>query len=309
MSLGLRLISVGAVACAASVGCGHGSSDGELHGLVRFEAPTALVPLSEVIAGDFRRRNPDVRIVVRRADDAEALESLCAGKIDIAGASRSIRPAEAEACNRKGISFGEAAIANEAVVVVLNPSYPKTCIRVEHLKQVWRPERPISNWSQIANLELGFDARIERFSPDPSSAAFELFTAVINGVEGRQTKDYVPAGKDETRTIDRVARSEGAIGYVGFSSAPGRTQSVTEAEVESLQTGMCVPPNPFTVQDGSYSPLSRELLLYSSAEALDESSARAFLDYYRAHAREIAKSVGLIPLSEAQLEEDEEGSQ
>lgn len=77
----LRLISLGALACAALVGCGQGSSDEELHGSVRMKAPTALVPLSRAIAGDFARRNPDVKVVVRQSDDRGALDDLCAGEV------------------------------------------------------------------------------------------------------------------------------------------------------------------------------------------------------------------------------------
>lgn len=304
----LLLVSAGIAVLAASVaGCSDGSQGSELRAAIRLEGPRALVPLSRAVARDFERQNPGVEIAIGRANSAQAFRDLCAGKTDIAGASRPIRPAEADACERKGISYGEAAVANEAIVVLLNPSNPITCIRVEHLVDIWRPERPVSRWSELANTGDPLRAPISRFGPDPRSAPFEFFTETINGVAGRQTRAFTKAGEDETRTVDRVAENHGAIGYLDFASFQVGTKAVRAADVESEQSGICVSPNEFSVQDGSYSPLSRELLIYPSATALDEPAIGAFADYYVEHADETAASVGLVPLSEAQLEDSEAG--
>ena len=42
----------------------------------------------------------------------------------------------------------------------------------------------------------------------------------------------------------------------------------------------CVAPSPETVQDGTYTPLSRPLFIYPSAEALERPEFDAFLQYY-----------------------------
>jgi phosphate transport system substrate-binding protein len=264
-----------------------------------------LVLLSRAVAKDFERLNPGVEITVNRADSAQALKSLCAGKIDIAGTSRSARVVEKEACKRNGVSYVEAAVANEAIVVLLNPNNPKTCLRMEHLAQIWRPKKPISRWSELTDDVTALKAPIKRFGPDPSSTPFELFTATVNGAEGRQTRAYTRAGGDESRTVDHVAGAEGGIGYVNFPSFPPATKAVRAAEVES-EAGICVSPNSVSVQDGSYRPLGRELLIHPSAEALQSPAVKAFVDYYLEHVDKVAASVGLVPLSEAQLEESKQ---
>jgi phosphate transport system substrate-binding protein len=299
----LLLVSAGILACAATVAaCGEGSSGGELRGTISLEGPGTLDSLSRAVAKDFERVNPGVDITVNRSGSAPALKSLCAGKIDIAGASRPVGAAEKEACKRNGISYADAAVANAAVVVLLNPDNPKTCLRVGHLEQIWRPKRPISRWSELADNAYAFGAPIKRFGPDPSSTPFEFFTGTINGTEGRQTRAYTQAGRRESRTVERVAKAEGGIGYVDFSAFPPASGAVRAAEIES-EAGICVLPDLVSIQDGSYSPLSRELHIYPSAEALKNPAIKAFVDYYRKHASEVAASVGLVPLSEAQREE------
>ncbi len=299
----LLLTSAGILACAATVAaCGGGSSDAGLRATISLESPKTLASLSRAVAEDFERLNPGVEIAVNQSGSAPALRGLCAGRIDIAGASRPVGAAEKEACKRNGISYTETAVANAAVVVLLNPKNPKTCLRVEHLAQIWRPKRPISRWSELADNAYPFSAPIERFGPDPSSAPFAFFTETINGAAGRQTSAYTQAGGRESRTVERVAKTEGGIGYVDFSSFPSTSGAVRAAEIES-EAGLCVSPDPVSIQDGSYSPLSRELRIYPSAEALENPAIKAFVDYYREHAGDVAASVGLVPLSDAQLEE------
>jgi phosphate transport system substrate-binding protein len=302
----LALLSAAAMACALAVAA-CGDTPGELQGAVHIEAPGALVPLSQAVAEGFERQNPGVEISVREVSDEQALESLCTGKADIAGASRRIRPTEAEACEQQGVSYEEAAVANEAIVVLLNRSNPERCLRVEHLQAIWRPKKPVERWPELANKGNTFKERIERFGPDPSSAPFAFFTEVINGVEGRQTRAFTRAGEEERRTVDRVAQSKGAVGYLGFPSFQIGMRGVRAAEIESEQTGICVLPTLVAVQDGSYSPLSRELLIYTSSESIDEPASKAFVDYYIQRASEVAESIGLVPLSETQLEESKKG--
>lgn len=305
----LLALAMAVVSVTALTACGAGSAGGELRARIRINGSGAVAPLTRALALKFEQQNPGVDITVGRSGTDKGFERLCTGEADVADASRAIRPAEAKACREEGIDFGEAAVANQAIVVLLNPRNPQTCMRVEQLEQIWRPQQPISRWTQ---LSIGFDTfpvEIRRFGPAPSSSAFDYFSETINGAEGRQTKDYVNAGKDETRTVTRVANIKGGIGYLDFSVFPLGAKGVRAEEVESEQSGICVPPSEASVQDGSYNPLGRELLIYPSAEALDDPATRAFLDYYLEHADEVAASLGLVPLSEAQLEQSERGLQ
>ena len=301
-------IAMAIASATAATACG-GSSSAELRAKIRVDGSAAVAPLTRALALKFEQLHRGVEITVGQSDTTRGFERLCAGEIDVNDASRAIRPAEAKVCRTEGIDYGEAAVANQAIVVLLNPRNPQTCMRVEQLEQIWRPRRPISRWTQLSIGFHTFPMEIRRFGPAPSSAAFDYFSETINGAEGRQTKDYVNAGKDEMRTPARVANTKGGIGYLDFSVFPLDAKGVRAEEVESLQSGICVPPSEASVQDGSYNPLGRELRIYPSAKALDDPATRMFLDYYLEHADEVAASLGLVPLSEAQLEQSERGLQ
>jgi len=296
-----------AIASATAVtACGAASSSGELRGRIRIDGSGAVTPLTRALAVKFERQHPGVHVAVSRSDTRRGFKGLCSGEIDISDASRAIQPKEAKLCEAEGIGFAEAPVANQAIVVLRNPRNPQTCIRLEQLAQIWRPRQPIARWTQVVNGVRTFPVKIERFGPAPSSATFAYFTEAVNGAEGRQTRDYVDAGEDEAPTIARVANAQGGIGYLDFSSFPPLgSKGVKAVEVES-ESGTCVLPSDATVQDGSYSPLGRALLIYPSPEALDDSATSAFLDFYLGHASGVADSLGLVPLGEAQLEQSEE---
>jgi phosphate transport system substrate-binding protein len=91
------------------------------------------------------------------------------------------------------------------------------------------------------------------------------------------------------------------MGYFGYSFYQENEGTLKALEVDSGQG--CVPPSAQTAQDDSYTPLSRPLFIYPSAESLEKAEVKAFVDYYLDNVNQIAESVGFIPLTEAQLEE------
>jgi len=50
--------------------------------------------------------------------------------------------------------------------------------------------------------------------------------------------------------------------------------------------------------DGTYQPLSRPIFIYVRTEALDRPEIADFVRFYLAHAAELVREVGYIPLSE-----------
>ncbi len=244
------------------------SAGGELSGLVRVDGPSAVAPLTEAVAAEFEKESPKVDVVVGRR---------------VAGGM---------------IAIG---VANQAIAVIASPGNPRYCLRLEHLRQIWRPKAPISRWSEIRDWNETFDARIRRYGPSPTSATFAYFTETVNGESGLQTESYGDAGKDEARTVQGVRGSKGSIGYIGLTSFEKSSQGVRVVAIESEESGLCVIPSSVAVQDGSYNPLGRELSIYLSNEALRDPAARAFVDYYLARAVAVAASVGLVPLGEDQL--------
>ena len=59
----------------------------------------------------------------------------------------------------------------------------------------------------------------------------------------------------------------------------------------------CVLPEPSTIEDGSYAPLSRPLFIYVNAASLDRPEVLAFVEYYMDHGYELTAEEGYVPVA------------
>ena len=64
-----------------------------------------------------------------------------------------------------------------------------------------------------------------------------------------------------------------------------------------------VEPTEQTINDGTYSPLSRPVFIYVSSKAMERPEVKEFVKFYIEVAKDLAKEVGYIPLPDADYEE------
>jgi phosphate transport system substrate-binding protein len=302
------VLAVGVTACGSSddSASAGGEGGGDVSGSIRIDGSSTVGPLTQAVAEEFNKENPDVKITVGQSGTGGGFEKFCVGETDINDASRAIEPDEASVCKKEGIAYGETTVANDALTVVLNPANPNDCLSVDQLAEIWGPDNPASNWSDVKGADSSFDADVQRFGPGTTSGTFDYFTDAINGEEGVQTKDYNNVGEDDNQTVTGVEGSEGGIGYFGYSYFQENAEGLKAAEVKN-EDGQCVAPEEATVQDGSYNPLGRELFIYPSDKALKNPAVKAFVDYYIDNVDEIATAVGFIPMTEEQTEKAKAG--
>lgn len=290
---------------AVFAGCGQGGSGGgggDLSGSIRVDGSSTVAPLSEPVGALFSQEQPGVRTTVGTSGTGGGFEKFCRGETDISDASREISDEEREACRENGVEFGEIAVANDALTVVVNPENPVDCLSVDQLNQIFDPESTITNWSQIDGLEPRFDAPLEIFTPGADSGTFDFFTEAVNDEEGAQrTRDVNIVGEDDNATVRGVTGSRGGIGYFGYSFFNENREQLKALAIENPETGQCVPPAEQTVQSGTYTPLGRELYIYPSAQALQRPEVRQFVSFYLENINSITSRVGFIPLTEEQL--------
>jgi phosphate transport system substrate-binding protein len=62
----------------------------------------------------------------------------------------------------------------------------------------------------------------------------------------------------------------------------------------------CVAPSTETIQDNSYSPLSRPLFMYPSTEALQKPEVAGFVQFVADNFDTIAESALIVPMSQDQ---------
>lgn len=300
------VLAIGMAACGSGddSSTGSGGGGGEVSGSIRIDGSSTVGPLTQAVAEKFKEENPGVDIAVGQSGTGGGFEKFCAGETAINDASREIEPEEIAACKKAGIAFDDTQVANDALTVVLNPANPNTCLSVDQLSEIWGPNDTASNWADVKGADSSFSADVQRFGPGTTSGTFDYFTEEINGEEGVQTKDYNNVGEDDNQTVTGVEGSEGGIGYFGFSYFQENAGGLKAAEVEN-DKGDCVAPSEETVQDGTYTPLARPLLIYPAASALKEPAVKAFVDYYVENVNDIAPAVGFIPMTDAQVKQAE----
>jgi phosphate transport system substrate-binding protein len=300
---GALLLAVGllAAACGGGDDGGGGSTGGgaQLSGTINIDGSSTVAPLSEAAAELFQAENSGVRVTVGTSGTGGGFEKFCAGETDISDASRQIEADETQACQAKGIKYEEVQVANDGLSVVVNPQNTwAKCLTVDQLKKIWDKGSKVNNWNQV---DPSFpNEPLKLFGAGTDSGTFDYFTGAINGEEGRSRSDY-SATEDDNVTVTGVSGAKGGMGYFGLSYLEENQGKVVGIQVDSGKG--CVAPSSATVQDGSYTPLSRPLFIYPSDKALERPEVKAFLDFYVNNYQKIAEEALFVPLTEAQAAE------
>ncbi|HET6685680.1 MAG TPA: PstS family phosphate ABC transporter substrate-binding protein [Jiangellaceae bacterium] len=303
----LAPFSVAGAAALVLAACGGGNdpentsategSDSEaLSGSVVVDGSSTVFPLTSAAAELFAADQPDVQVSVGQSGTGGGFEKFCVGETDISDASRPIADDEVAICEENGVTHDEFSIANDGLTVVVNAENDwVTCLTVEQLNAIWAPDSTIANWNAI---DPSFpDEPLVLAGPGTDSGTFDYFTDAINGEEGASRTDY-QASEDDNVIVQAVQGSAGAMGYFGYSYYEENAETLKALEVDG--GGGCVAPSPETVQDGSYSPLGRQLYIYPSAEALERPEVEGFVRFYIENIDEIVGAAGFIGLNDEQ---------
>ncbi len=187
-------------------------------------------------------------------------------------------------------------VANDGLSVILNPENDwATDLTVEQLATIWSPESEgeITTWNQV---DPDFpDEPIVLFGAGSDSGTLDYFSEAVNGEEGAIRADY-SASEDDDETVEGVAKDIGAIGFLGLSYVEENAGSIIAASIDGVS------PSVETVQDGSYTPLSRPLFIYvSNASYADKPQVTAFVDFYVDNSLRIAERALFVPLTDQQI--------
>jgi phosphate transport system substrate-binding protein len=275
----------------------------ELSGTITIDGSSTVAPYSEAAAELFMGEHSGVQISVGTSGTGGGFERFCAGETDISDASRPISDDEIALCEGAGIEWEEVNVANDALSVLVHPENPVECLTVEQLNAIWAPDSTISNWSEIPDLDVDFDAPLDLYGPGSTSGTFDYFTEAINGEEGATRTDYNDIGEDDNAGLVGVEGTVGGMFYVGFTYYVENQDRIKALQIDG--GGGCVEPAAETVQDGSYAPLGRQLYVYPKAEALERPEVLEFLTFYIQSNESIVEPVGGIPLTEEQKSESQ----
>lgn len=259
---------------------------------ISVDGSSTVYPISLAMAEEFQLDSPDARITVAFSGTGGGFERFCAGETQISNASRVIEEDEIAACEENGVEFIEIPVAADALTVVVNPENDWVeCVTTDQLAQIWGPDSAVTNWSD-ANPEWP-DEPMELYGAGTDSGTFDYFTEAINGEEGAIRTDYFPS-EDDNVLVQGVQGNVNAMGFFGFAYYNENPDSLKALEVDGGDG--CVAPSAETVEDASYTPLSRPLFIYVSLDAADSNpTVQSFVDFYlNADNRELIEDTGYV---------------
>jgi phosphate transport system substrate-binding protein len=254
----------------------------------------------------FREQTGDTNTPLTLGSNSSAIEKFCNGEIDIAAVSREInQTTEAPLCSKNGITPQRILVAHEAAVVIANKALAVDCLTTSQLRQLWRKGSKITSYDQIAG---GLPAaKVSLFGPTTSSDVFDLFTAAINRQSGNSRSDYRRFRYQQAPAFAAaIAADKSALGYFDYAAAADQLASNSVVSVDGGDG--CIQPSLATIQNGSYSPLSRPLYYYfdlrqaaSDTEKISDSAVARFIEVTLANAAMFAKANSLVPVTPDQI--------
>ncbi len=266
--------------------------------IIRIDGSSTVYPLTEGIAEEFQKaKRGAVKVTVGISGTGGGFKKFCRGETDISNASRPILAKEMEECRKNGIQYIELPVAYDGLAVVVNPRNNwATCMTVEQLREIWKPESQGKKfmWSD-------FDPKwprveIKLCGPGSDSGTFDYFTEAVVGKAKASRGDYL-ASEDDNVLVQFAQRERGALCYFGLAYVEENKGKVKAIQIRNPKTGQCVAPTYQTVQNGTYQPLSRPLFIYVNAKAVQERpEVREFVEFYLKNAGRIARQVGYIAL-------------
>jgi phosphate transport system substrate-binding protein len=310
----LLLVLAAGLLATATAACGRSdsASDGtnaaisntssSLSGRIEADGSSTVGPFVTAAAEEFQAQNPGVQVTVGISGTGGGFERFCAGETDLSDASRPIKDdEEVPVCQTNGIDYTEFQVANDGIAVVTNKENDwATCLTVEQLNKIWGPDSKIDNWNQV---DPSFpDQKLTLAGPGTDSGTFDFFTGVINGEEDASRTDY-QATEDDNVTVQAVSGDKGGLGYFGLSYFEQNQDTLNDVEVDGGSG--CVAPSSETVQDGSYTPLSRPLFVYVKNTSLQKPEVAAFMKYILDNQAQIAEKALFVPMTDEQAQKAE----
>jgi phosphate transport system substrate-binding protein len=247
-----------------------------------------LVNLALAWAETYMGLHPEVRISVTGGGSGTGIAAMINGTVDIANASRAMKPEEITAAQTNGIEPVEFVVAGDAIAVVVHPSNPVDKLTLQQISDIYTGR--ITNWSQIG----GEDRPIVLLSRESNSGTYVYFLENVIRLGNKNSEllffpDTLLMPSSEGISSE-VRQNPNAIGYDGLGYV---TPDQKMLAVARDADGPYVLPSVETVNDGSY-PISRPLYMYTAGEL--NGDGKVYLDWILGKGQSIVPELGFVPL-------------
>jgi phosphate transport system substrate-binding protein len=248
-----------------------------------------MVNLALAWAEAYGTLYPNVDIAVTGGGSGTGIAALINRTVDMANASRSIKPEERAQAEANGVTPVEHVVAGDAIAVVVHPSNPVDQLSIPQLSAIYSGK--ITNWREVG----GEDRPIVLLSRESNSGTHVYFL-----------EEVVRQGRSDDHTLfspgtllmpssegisAEVRQNPNAIGYDGLGYV---TPDQKVLAIAGAEGGPYVLPSVQTVKDRTY-PIARSLYIYTDGEP--QGAILQYLNWILGpEGQAIVQQLGFVPI-------------
>jgi len=303
------------------------SSSAIARDIIQIAGSSTVLPFSSIVAEEFAQQYSQYKTpVVGSGGTGGGLRQFCQGTgtntIDIANASRPIKPAEIARCQEAGVQqIIPITIGYDGIVFASDANKPSFALTPEHIFKAAAAEvihngkrvaNPYQQWSDIDStlpkqaitlvIPASNHGTREVFEEKLLQTGCQSMPALIEqaGEESctrlRQDGRIIETSGDYTETLARLQVQDDAVGVFGLGFYEQNRDKLQVATINGIT------PSLSTIADGTY-PVSRPLFFYVKGEHLNRTPGLAeyvefFLEDYVSGFGSVLEETGLIPLTD-----------
>ncbi|MEJ2709360.1 MAG: phosphate ABC transporter substrate-binding protein [Anaerolineales bacterium] len=275
--------------CASNSSAAPPSNSQEQSAYIENKGSDTIVNLALAWAERYQQLHPEVSISVTGGGSGTGIAALINGTVDIANASRQIKPEEIQAAQDNGKNPVEHVIARDAIAVVVNPENPIDRLTLQQISDIYSGK--ISNWQELG----GEDRPIVRLSRETNSGTHVYFLEQVLrlGQKDNHTlfaKNTLLLPSSEGISSE-IRDNPNAIGYDGLGYVTPDQKVIAVAR--DAQSDYVL-PSAQSVNNGTY-PIARDLYMYTDGEPTG--AVKEYLEWiYSSEAQEIVTELGFVPI-------------
>ena len=277
-------------ACGKKAGGGTESAGGAEGTPIQIQGSDTMVNLAQAWAETYSGKESGANIEVGGGGSGVGIAALINGTIDIATASRDMKPDEkTKAKTASGKDPKEFTVGYDCLAIYVHKNNPMEEITIEQLQKIFAEDGNITKWSDLGVTVPGCDsAEVIRVSRQSSSGTYEFFREHV-----LSKKDFKLGSRDmngSKEVVELVGSTPCAIGYSGMGYATDKVKMLKVTQ----KGGQGVAPTIANAQNKSY-PIARPLFLYTLGEP--EAGSRKFLSWVLSEeGQKIVEQTGYVPV-------------
>jgi phosphate transport system substrate-binding protein len=281
--------------CLLQTGCGKsessGGGDAAKKQTIQNKGSDTMVNLAQAWAEEYKKAAPDVDVEVSGGGSGVGIAALEKGTIDIANASRNMKPEEIEAARKNtGKEPKEFIVGYDGLAIYVHKNNPLNEISLDQIAQIYMEGGSITKWSDLGVTIPGASGdEIVCVSRQSSSGTYEFLREHV-----LKQKDFKLGSRDmngSKEVVELVSSTPTAIGYSGMGYA---TPAVKMLKVKKTASDPAYEPNVANILTKTY-PIARSLQVYTLGEP--QGAVKKYIDWMLSGAgQKIVEASGYVPL-------------